>query len=85
MITNVLSVDVEEYYHAAIFQRGTSAGNGSRAVRAERGAASRCSASTVPGARSSWWGKRAAQHPAMVRRIAAEGHEIGCTATGTRA
>ena len=25
MITNVLSVDVEEYYHAAIFQRGTSA------------------------------------------------------------
>ena len=30
MITNVLTVDVEEYYHAAIFRRGTGGNPGGR-------------------------------------------------------
>ena len=79
MITNALSVDVEEYYHAEIFRRGTAA---LAAPRLE----SRVEASVdrVLGlmrehrARATFFvlGEVAALRPAMVRRIAAEGHEI---------
>ena len=81
MITNVLSVDVEEYYHAAIFQRGTSALGAQRfESRVEQSVERLLALLSEHNARGTFFvvGEVAAQHPAMVRRIAAEGHEIGC-------
>ena len=81
MITNALTVDVEEFYHAAIFRRATEG-------QAPRDYESRVEASVdrLLGlladhrARGTFFvvGEVAALHPGMVRRIAARGHEIGC-------
>jgi polysaccharide deacetylase family protein (PEP-CTERM system associated) len=81
VITNALTVDVEEYYHAAIFRRAI-------AGQAPRDYESRVEASVDRllgllaghGARGTFFvvGEVAALHPGMVRRIAAQGHEIGC-------
>jgi len=81
MITNALSVDVEEYYHAAIFRAGTS-------TRAGRSFESRVEHSVdrlleLLGdhyTRATFFvlGEIAELHPGLVRRIAAQGHEIAC-------
>ena len=80
MVTNAMSVDVEEYYHAGIFKNGMG--------RAERRGESRVEASVdrllelfgAHDARATFFilGDVAADHPAMVRRIAAGGHEVAC-------
>jgi polysaccharide deacetylase family protein (PEP-CTERM system associated) len=81
MITNALSVDVEEYYHAAMFRRGTS---GLRTPqfesRVEQSVDRLLALMSEHRARATFFvlGEVAALHPAMVRRIAQEGHEIGC-------
>lgn len=77
---NALSVDVEEYFHAKVFQEGT---NGART-----GLESRVEASTErvlallasTGARATFFvlGQVAATHPNLVRKIAGEKHEIAC-------
>jgi polysaccharide deacetylase family protein (PEP-CTERM system associated) len=79
-IVNALSVDVEEYFHAKVFQEGT---NGART-----GLESRVEASTErvlallasSGARATFFvlGQVAAEHPNLVRKIAGEKHEIAC-------
>ena len=81
MITNALSVDVEEHYHADIFRRATRG----RAElpfesRVERNVDRLLGLMSRHGARATWFvvGEVAARHPAMVRRIAGEGHEVGC-------
>jgi polysaccharide deacetylase family protein (PEP-CTERM system associated) len=81
MIMNALTVDVEEYYHAAIFQRAT------------RGLTSRSFESRVVGSMEQLLllldrhqskgtffvlGEIARAHPALVRRIAGEQHEVAC-------
>ena len=81
MITNVLSVDVEEYYHAAIFRRATSArGAQSFESRVEQSVDRLLALMNEHRVRGTFFvvGEVAARHPALVRRIAAEGHEIGC-------
>jgi polysaccharide deacetylase family protein (PEP-CTERM system associated) len=81
MITNVLSVDVEEYYHAAIFRRGTNApGPGALESRVERSVDELLAIMSEHGARATFFvlGEVAARHPEMVRTIARAGHEIGC-------
>jgi polysaccharide deacetylase family protein (PEP-CTERM system associated) len=81
MITNALTVDVEEYYHAAIFRRGTQCMAGlSFESRVERSVDQLLSLLHEHGARGTFFvlGEVAAAHPGMVRRIAEEGHEIGC-------
>lgn len=80
-IVNALSVDVEEYYHAIIFREGT------------KGIASRCFGSRIEKSvervlgllgdrdiRATFFilGEVAAAHPAMVRKIARQGHEVAC-------
>lgn len=80
-ILNALSVDVEEYYHAMVFREGT------------RGIAARSFVSRVEEsvervlallgcheARATFFilGEVAAAHPAMVRQIEGEGHEVAC-------
>jgi polysaccharide deacetylase family protein (PEP-CTERM system associated) len=79
MITNALSVDVEEYYHAAVFRRGTN-GRGPFASRVEPSVDRLLALMSEHRARATFFvlGEVAARHPAMVRTIAAEGHEIGC-------
>jgi len=79
-IVNALSVDVEEYFHAKVFQEGTGGGI--------RGLESRVEASTervltllASGkARATFFilGQVAAAHPALIRKITGEKHEIAC-------
>jgi polysaccharide deacetylase family protein (PEP-CTERM system associated) len=81
MIMNALTVDVEEYYHAAIFQKATRCLTG------------RTFESRVVGSMEQLLllferhqskgtffvlGEVARAHPALVRRIAGEQHEVGC-------
>jgi polysaccharide deacetylase family protein (PEP-CTERM system associated) len=80
-IVNALSVDVEEYFHASIFQAGTC---GQRAARFEsrvEGSVDRLLALLgEAGARATFFtlGEIARAHPAIVRRIAAARHEVAC-------
>jgi polysaccharide deacetylase family protein (PEP-CTERM system associated) len=81
MITNALSVDVEEYYHTAIFRNGTSAlPHGHFESRVEQSIDRLLALLSEHGVRATFFvlGEIAALHPAMVRKIAAEGHEIAC-------
>lgn len=80
-ITNALSVDVEEYYHATIFREGM------------RETAGRCFPSRIEESvervlglledqdiRATFFvlGEVAVARPAMVRKIARQGHEVAC-------
>jgi polysaccharide deacetylase family protein (PEP-CTERM system associated) len=80
-ITNVFSVDVEEYYHAAIFRRGTAGlVHGSLESRVERSVDRLLELLSAHQARGTFFvlGDVARQHPRMVRRIARDGHEVAC-------
>jgi polysaccharide deacetylase family protein (PEP-CTERM system associated) len=80
-VLNALSVDVEEYFHAAIFRSGTR-------MLPSRDFESRVEASVDmllellerSGTQGTFFtlGEIARTHPAVVRKIAAEGHEIAC-------
>jgi polysaccharide deacetylase family protein (PEP-CTERM system associated) len=80
-IANALSVDVEEHYHAAVFRAGT---RHHRAVplesRVERNVDRLLDIFSTHDARATFFvlGEVARRHPAMVRRIARERHEVGC-------
>ena len=81
MIANALSVDVEEYYHAAIFRRGTqSIPLSSFESRVEQNVDQLLGLLKDHYAKATFFvlGEVAALHPAAVRRIAAEGHEVAC-------
>ena len=81
MVTNVFSVDVEEYYHAAIFKRGT-------ATQPRRNFETRVEPSMyrlldllcAHRARATMFvlGEVAAAHPSLMRALAAEHHEVAC-------
>lgn len=81
MIINALSVDVEEYYHAAVFRSGTR-GLGHRHFesRVEQSIDRLLALLNEHGVRATFFvlGEIAALHPPMVRKIAAAGHEIAC-------
>jgi len=81
MIANALSVDVEEYYHAAIFRRGTQAiPLTSFESRVEQNIDQLLSLLKAHFAKATFFvlGEVAQLHPNAVRRIAAEGHEVAC-------
>ena len=80
-IVNALSVDVEEYYHALIFQEGTKGAVGlSLLSRVE------ASVDRVLAILGNWdiratffiLGEVADSHPTIVRKIAAAEHEVAC-------
>jgi len=80
-ITNVFSVDVEEYYHAAIFRRGTRGlGHASLESRVARSVDRLLDLLSAHGARGTFFvlGDIARRHPAVVQRIAAAAHEVAC-------
>ena len=79
MITNVLSVDVEEYYHAAIFREGTRAlATGPLQSRVEQNVDRLLALLGEHYARATFFvlGEVAAEHPSVLRKIAAAGHEV---------
>ena len=77
---NALSVDVEEYFHAEIFQ--ISAGRPAHAFesRVEASVDLLLALLERTGARGTFFtlGEIAASHPSLVRTIAAYGHEVAC-------
>jgi polysaccharide deacetylase family protein (PEP-CTERM system associated) len=80
-VMNVLSVDVEEYYHAAIFREGIRGTTANGFASRVEGSVDRVLAIMADaGARATCFvlGEVAVAHPAMVRRIADEGHEVAC-------
>lgn len=81
MVLNALSVDVEEYFHAAIFRTATkSLVNGSLESRVERNVDQLLELLNRQATRATFFtlGEIAVSHPSVVRRIAADGHEIAC-------
>ena len=81
MTTNVLTVDVEEYYHAAIFRRGTgSTSHAGCESRVERSMHRLLEIFREHSTRATLFvlGEIAAAHPALMRTLADEGHEIAC-------
>lgn len=85
MITNALSVDVEEYYHAAIFRHGTrSLNSGCFESRVEQSVERLLELLSDHFARATFFvlGEIAMHHPGIVRKIAAQGHEIACHGNG---
>jgi polysaccharide deacetylase family protein (PEP-CTERM system associated) len=80
-IVNALTVDLEEYYHALVFREGAG-------QAALDGLESRVEVSTdrvlallaARGVKATFFvlGEVAADHPAIVRKIAGEGHEVAC-------
>ena len=81
MITNALSVDVEEYYHAAIFRTGTRlVERRSLESRVERSVERLLGLLNEHMASATFFvlGEIAERHPRLVRAIAAAGHEVAC-------
>jgi polysaccharide deacetylase family protein (PEP-CTERM system associated) len=81
MVVNALSVDVEEYYHAAVFRRGTrNVVSGDFESRVERSVERVLALLSQCQTHATFFtlGEVAAAHPAVVRRIAGERHEIAC-------
>jgi len=81
MLFNVLSVDVEEYFHAAIFRDATRALVGRHfETRVEKNVDRLLTLLHECRAKGTFFilGEIAATRPAVVRKIAAEGHEVAC-------
>ena len=79
-IVNALSVDVEEYFHAKVFQEGTGGAIGGLESRVEASTERVLTLLASGNARATFFvlGQVAAAHPALVRKIAGEKHEIAC-------
>ncbi len=81
MVVNALSVDVEEYYHGLEFEAAVSEAERHRLPSRVEGSVDRVlGVLDDAGVQATFFvvGQVAAAHPAMVRRIAAAGHEIAC-------
>src|SRR4029450_4593735 len=78
---NVLTVDVEEYYHAAIFRRGTNGLAGlTLESRVERSMNHLLDLLRSHRTRATFFvlGEVAAAHPGLMRALVAEHHEVAC-------
>jgi polysaccharide deacetylase family protein (PEP-CTERM system associated) len=79
-VWNALSIDVEEYYHAILFQEATSGGSRTWPSRVEASVDRVLRLLARHDIRATFFtlGEVARAHPAMVRTIAGAGHEIAC-------
>jgi len=80
-IVNALSVDVEEYYHALVFQDGVKGrANGAFESRVDMSTERVLSLLAAHGVKATFFilGEVASDHPGLVRKIAQEKHEIAC-------
>jgi polysaccharide deacetylase family protein (PEP-CTERM system associated) len=81
MVVNALTIDVEEYFHAAIFRSGTDGcGTHSFESRVEASVERLLALLRDRHTKGTFFtlGEVAATHPSIVRRIASERHEIAC-------
>jgi polysaccharide deacetylase family protein (PEP-CTERM system associated) len=80
MLLNALSVDVEEYFHAAIFRKAIGTSGVRFESRLERSMDLLLGLLGRRGVKATFFvlGEVAVTHPGVVRRIAAEGHEVAC-------
>jgi polysaccharide deacetylase family protein (PEP-CTERM system associated) len=80
MIVNVLTVDVEEYYHAAIFRRGVGVRGRSFESRVERSMAELLDVLRMHHTSATFFvlGEVAIAHPRLMRRLVSEQHEVAC-------
>jgi polysaccharide deacetylase family protein (PEP-CTERM system associated) len=81
MIVNLLTVDVEEYYHAAIFRRGTNGLSGlARESRVEASMDRLLNLLRTHHTRATFFvlGEVAAAHPHLMRTLISEQHEVAC-------
>lgn len=84
-ILNALSVDVEEYFHAAIFRKATGMlAGGPYESRLEWSMDRLLTILAQNATKATFFvlGEVAISHPAVVRRIAAEGHEVASHGDG---
>jgi polysaccharide deacetylase family protein (PEP-CTERM system associated) len=80
-VLNALSVDLEEYYHALVFQEATRGRTtGTTESRVEVGTDRVLTLLAAHGVKATFFivGEIAAAHPRMVQAIAQEKHEIAC-------
>lgn len=77
---NALSIDVEEYYHATIFQEAVKGVTTGLESRVETSTDRVLELLATHGVRATFFvlGEVGAAHPAVVRKIAAAGHEVAC-------
>jgi polysaccharide deacetylase family protein (PEP-CTERM system associated) len=81
MLVNALSVDVEEYFHAEIFRSGTHTASGRDfESRVEASVERLLGILSDRHTKATFFtlGEIAVTHPSVVRRIAADRHEIAC-------
>jgi polysaccharide deacetylase family protein (PEP-CTERM system associated) len=79
-VVNALSIDVEEYYHATIFQEAVKGVTGGFQSRVEASTERVLALLGAARAKATFFvlGEVGADHPAIVRKIAQAGHEIAC-------
>ena len=85
MIANALSVDVEEYYHALVFQEGTrQLGRVAWPSRIEASVGRVLDLFARHDVQGTFFtlGEVAAKQPMVVRKIAGDGHEVACHGYG---
>src|SRR5262245_546810 len=79
-VINALTIDVEEYYHATVYQEavhGVTSGLPSRVVPSTERILALLESQRVK-ATFFVLGEVGSAHPALVRRIANAGHEVAC-------
>jgi polysaccharide deacetylase family protein (PEP-CTERM system associated) len=79
-VVNVLSIDVEEYYHATIFQEAVGGVTDGLESRVEASTDRVLALLAARGVKATFFvlGEVGAAHPAIVRAIADGGHEVAC-------
>jgi polysaccharide deacetylase family protein (PEP-CTERM system associated) len=79
-IVNALSIDVEEYYHATVFQEAVGGVTGGLQSRVERSTDRVLDLLDRAGVKATFFvlGEVASAHPGLVRRLAGGGHEVAC-------
>ena len=79
-IVNALTVDVEEYYHATVFQEAVGGAVGPFESRVEPSTERALRLLAAYDVKATFFvlGEVASEHRSLVRRIARDGHEIAC-------
>ena len=79
-VVNALSIDVEEYYHATIYQEAVGGATVGLASRVQRSTDRVLALLAAAGVKATFFvlGEVAAAHPRLVRAITGQGHELAC-------
>jgi polysaccharide deacetylase family protein (PEP-CTERM system associated) len=79
-VVNALSIDVEEYYHATVFQEAVNGATAGLERRVEASTERVLALLAMSGVKATFFvlGEVGSDHPGIVRKIAQEGHEVAC-------